>query len=93
MTNYNRALEAYRVNVYGERRNDFDMCLVALSSQLNKITLTSRAIKDMSEETANDEHARTLIAAYEMLRDIAGVMGATITVLTDSDPNEDAEAE
>ena len=83
MTNATDLLAKYRVNVYGEERCDFDLCLTALNVQVDNVALVHRALDGMAEEMTTNEHTQVIMAAYDMLGNAVLVMNKALTVLAD----------
>ena len=79
----NGVLEPYRVDVYGNEREDFHMCLAALNDQCDKIALVHRAMDGMSQEVTDNQHSQVLMAAYDTLGTAVAVMNKALTVLAD----------
>ncbi len=83
MTEKVNPIEAYRVDVFGNTRSDFDTCIVALNVQANTAALVCRALSGMAEEMTDNEQTQVLTAAYATLKAMVETMNEALTVLYD----------
>ncbi len=76
-------IEKYRVDVYGNTRNDFNTCVTALNDQANMGALVCCALSDMAQDMTTDEQAQVIAAARDTLKAMVETMNAAISVLWD----------
>ena len=76
-------IEKYRVDVYGNIRNDFDTCIVALNEQANKGALVCCALSNIAQDMATDEQTQIITAAHDILKAMVETMNEALTVLYD----------
>ena len=88
MTGNYENLEAYRVDVYGKERNDFELCLAAINAQANSIALVCRALDGMGHEMTDNQHTQVLTVAHETLKHALDVINEVIAVLPDCEVEE-----
>lgn len=91
-------LGAYAVDVYGEKRSDFDICLAALNDQADNVALVHSALDGLPEEMTENRHTQVLTAAYGALGRALDTMDAALNLLADcrhgsahAEPDETAE--
>ena len=82
MGNY-ETLEPYRVDVYGNERDDLTMCLSALNDQADNVALVYRALNGLGEEVTTNEHTQVLTAAHDTLGRAVQVINKALTLLAD----------
>ena len=83
MSKENTIIEAYREDVGGNARNDFDMCLAAISAQSDSMALVCRALDGMDQEMTDNQHTQVLTASHETLKNALDVINEALTVLAD----------
>ena len=82
-TNTTNLIEAYRIDVYGNTRNDFDTCIVALNEQADKGALVCCALSNIAQDMATNEQTQIITAAHATLKAMVETMNAALVVLDD----------
>lgn len=77
----NDPLAAYRVDVCGDTRSDYNAALVAICSKRDELALTQVAIAILSEDVTDENHARILTAAADIIKNAVDTISAAEDVI------------
>lgn len=76
-----KLLEPYRVDVRGDARSEYNAALVAICSKRDELALVQVAIAILSEDVTDENHARILTAAADIIRNAVDTISAAEDVI------------
>lgn len=76
-----RLLDPYRTDARGDMRSEYNAALVAICAKRDELALTQVAIAILSEDVLNEDHARILTAAADIIKNAVDVISAAEDVV------------